>query len=133
MRLFACVASAAVLIVAGSLPVAAASEIDVARQTLNVARSAADIAAHFNHQFVTAPAGLVGNWKLDEPRGSLAVDHAGSNDATRTGGATFSTLTHPEEFDRNGVRMCSGVCGQRAGVTLTPLEARVSGEAPRRT
>lgn len=61
----------------------------------NVARSGADIAAHFNHQFETAPAGLVANWKLDEPRGMLAVDHAGSSDANLGGGATFSTLTHP--------------------------------------
>jgi hypothetical protein len=61
----------------------------------NVARSGAEVAADFNHEFATVPAGLVANWKLDEPSGSVAVDHAGDHDAALSAGASFSPLTHP--------------------------------------
>jgi len=58
----------------------------------SVARSGAEIAAHYRQQLASAPAGLVANWKLDEPTGTLAADSAAAHDARVTGGAAFVAL-----------------------------------------
>jgi Concanavalin A-like lectin/glucanases superfamily len=61
----------------------------------NVVRSGADIKANFGSELSTAPAGLVANWKYDDPDGTTAADSADSHDATLHGGAVFSNDVHP--------------------------------------
>jgi hypothetical protein len=60
----------------------------------NVARSASDIAGHYQQQLASAPSGLIANWKFDEPTGALGADSAVAHDAHLTGGAVFSALVH---------------------------------------
>jgi hypothetical protein len=62
----------------------------------NTARTGAEIAANYLAEFSAAPAGLVANWKFDEATGTTAADSTTAPDnATLTGGATFSTDVHP--------------------------------------
>lgn len=62
----------------------------------NTARTAGEIATNMADEFSTAPAGLVANWKFDESTGTTAADStAAPDDATLSGGATFSTDVHP--------------------------------------
>jgi hypothetical protein len=47
-------------------------------------------------EFGAPPAGLVANWKFDEAGGTTAADGTPApDDATLSGGATFSTDVHP--------------------------------------
>jgi hypothetical protein len=62
----------------------------------NVVRTAAQISSSYQAELGSAPAGLVGNWKLDEGAGPTAADSAGTaQNATLAGGATWSTDVHP--------------------------------------
>jgi len=61
----------------------------------SVARSATDIAAHYQQQLTSPSPGLVANWKLDEPTGPTAADSTATHDAHLSGAATFVTLVHP--------------------------------------
>jgi predicted extracellular nuclease len=56
----------------------------------NVVRSAGQISGAYRSEFVSPPAGLVANWKLNETAASVAADSAGSHPATLHGGARFS-------------------------------------------
>ncbi|MGH2491036.1 MAG: DUF1735 and LamG domain-containing protein, partial [Candidatus Limnocylindria bacterium] len=62
----------------------------------NVTRTAAQIAASYQTELSSAPAGLVANWKFDEGAGTTAADSAGaSQNATLFGGAAWSSDIHP--------------------------------------
>jgi hypothetical protein len=62
----------------------------------NLTRTAAQIAATYQTEFATAPAGLIANWKFDEATGTTAADSTASPaDAVLDGGASFSTDIHP--------------------------------------
>jgi hypothetical protein len=62
----------------------------------NVVRTEAEIAANYQTEFTTAPAGLIANWKFNEASGTTAADSTASPDnATLNGGASFSTDVHP--------------------------------------
>jgi hypothetical protein len=57
----------------------------------NVVRKPAEIAGSYRVELASAPPGLVGNWKFDEGRGSIAADSAGptAQDLSLFGGATW--------------------------------------------
>jgi hypothetical protein len=62
----------------------------------NTARTATEIFANRMVEFGAPPAGLVANWKFDEAGGTTAADGTPApDDATLSGGATFSTDVHP--------------------------------------
>jgi hypothetical protein len=61
----------------------------------NVVRTPAQIAANYSTQLSSVPAGLVANWRFDDPDGPTAKDSADSHDATLGGGAVFSPNVHP--------------------------------------
>lgn len=61
----------------------------------HVARSAAEIASSYRSAFVSAPPGLIANWRFDERTGASAVDLTGRHTALLSGGARFVTDVHP--------------------------------------
>jgi hypothetical protein len=61
----------------------------------NVVRAATDIAASYRTELTGVQAGLVANWKFDEPDGTLAAEAVAGNTAALSDGATFSTDVHP--------------------------------------
>ena len=61
----------------------------------NVVRSPAQVAAAFQTEFDSAPAGLVANWKMNEGGGPIAADSADSHTATLHGGALLTPDGHP--------------------------------------
>ncbi len=62
----------------------------------NVARTAAQIAANYQTEFATAPAGLVANWQFDEGTGTTSADVTSPpENATLLGGAGWSSDVHP--------------------------------------
>jgi hypothetical protein len=62
----------------------------------NVVRTASQISAAFEVELTSAPAGLVGGWKLNEGSGTLAADSAGTaQNATLKGNAGWSLDIHP--------------------------------------
>jgi len=63
----------------------------------NVARTDAEIKANFTAELTNTPAGLVANWRFNEPLGTfLAYSTVGSRTAVlTTTGAAFSTDVHP--------------------------------------
>jgi hypothetical protein len=62
----------------------------------NLARTGAQIAANYQAELASAPAGLVGNWKFNEGSGTSAVDSTATpQNATLLNGAGWSTDVHP--------------------------------------
>jgi hypothetical protein len=62
----------------------------------NVVRTASQVSAAFEAELTSAPAGLVGGWKLNEGSGPLAADSAGTaQNATLKGNAGWSLDIHP--------------------------------------
>jgi len=58
----------------------------------NVVRTAAEISGGYQNELNASPAGLVGNWRLDDGVGSVAVDSAGvPQNAILLGGTAWST------------------------------------------